>query len=381
MRHQRCHPCGRRSASRGVSLIELMISVTLGLFVVAVMLALLARNSEARGELEKSGRQVENGRYAIQRLAEDLRHAGYYGDFSAPVVPATVPDENEVCEAGTDQAGLMSLKTSMGLPVQAFMEVAAGDQPSCIDDADVVPGSNILVVRFVSPTAKLGDNWAVADLTHATLGLTVGTVYVHGNSEDMTLVRRSAGTLISSDGSNFNNHLTIPGPASTLMNAPLSRLITRIYFISPCNRPASGEVHCTSAADDGAPIPTLKVVEPLGLTTDPTPVGIAEGIERIEFDFGVDTSIAASAGAGSADSYVRCDAASPCTATTWSDVVGVRVSLLARNADRTAGFTDTKTYALGEIGVVSPPSDSLQFKRHAFQQVVRLNNLSMRREE
>lgn len=377
---QRSLPGGTRSASRGVSLIELMIAITLGLFIVSVMLSLLARNSEARGELEKSGRQVENGRYAMQRIAEDLRNAGFYGDFASPATPVDIPDKDEVCEAGTDEAGLVSLKKFMGLAVQAFTEVAAGQQPSCVDDADFVPDSNVLVVRFASPTSKLGDNWAVANLTDATLGLTPGTVYVQSNSDDMTLVRRTGGTLVSSDGSGFTNYLKVPGPAGTLMNAPLYRVITRIYFISPCNRPASGQTHCTAAADDGAPVPTLKMVEPLGLTTEPTPVGIAEGIERLELDYGIDTSTLGTAGAGSADSYKRCES-STCTVTDWSEVVSVRVSLLARNADRTAGFTDTKTYAMGEIGEVSPPSDSLQFKRHAFQQVVRVNNLSMRREE
>jgi type IV pilus assembly protein PilW len=382
MRNPPYLPRSRRSASRGVSLVELMIGVTLGLFIVSVMLSLLARNSEARGELEKSGRQVENGRYAMQRLAEDLRNAGFYGDFSSPVTPAAVPDKDEVCEAGTDQAGLASLKAFMGLPVQAFTEVAAGQQPSCIDDADFMPGTNVLVVRFVSPTPKLGDNWAVANLTDSTLGLITGAVYVQSNSDDMTLVRRAGGsTLVSSDGSGFTNYLKIPGPAGTLMNAPLYRSITRIYFISPCNRPAAGQTHCTAAADDDAPVPTLKMVEPLGLTLTPSPVGIAEGIERLELDYGIDTSTAGTAGAGSADSYRRCDSSDTCSPTEWSEVVSVRVSLLARTADRTAGFTDTKTYAMGEIGDISPPSDSLQFKRHAFQQVVRLNNLSMRREE
>ncbi len=39
--------------SRGLSLIELMVSLTLGLFLIAGMLTLLARNSNSRAELDR----------------------------------------------------------------------------------------------------------------------------------------------------------------------------------------------------------------------------------------------------------------------------------------------------------------------------------------
>ena len=353
--------------------------MALGLFIVAAMLGLLARNSEARGELEKSGRQVENGRYALQRLAEDLRHAGFYGDFTSPVAPASVPDKDEVCEAGLDQAGLASLKVSMGMPVQAFTGVVAGQQPSCIDDDDFVSGTSVLVVRFVSPAPKLGDGWAVADLTDSVLGLTTGAVYVHANTDDITLARRTTGsTLVSSDGTNFTTLLKVQGPLGAQINARLLRYITRIYFISPCSRPAAGQTSCNAAADDGNPVPTLKVIEPIGSSATPTPVAVAEGIERLEFDYGIDKSTAGAPGAGIAQEYKRCD---PCSLSDWSQVVGVRISLLARNAEPSADFSDNKTYVMGLAGAASAPTDSLRFKRHAFQEVVRLNNLSMRREE
>lgn len=381
MSKQRFHRVPRRLMSRGVSLVELLVAVTLGLFIVAVMLGLLARNSEARGELEKSGRQVENGRYALQRLSEDLRHAGFYGDFGSPVAPTSVPDRDKVCERGLDAAELASLKVSMGMPVQAFTGVASGSQPSCIANADFVSGTNVLVVRFVSPAPKLADGWAVADLTDSVLGLTVGAVYVQANTDDMTLVRRTSGSsLVSSDGTNFTTLLKVPGPLSTLVNARLLRYITRIYFISPCSRLAAGQTSCTAAADDGAPVPTLKVIEPIGSSAAmPTPIAVAEGIERIEFDYGVDKSTTAGApGAGIAQEYKRCD---PCSLVDWSQLVSVRISLLARNAEPSASFSDNKTYVMGLAGAASAPSDKLRFKRHAFQEVVRLNNLSMRREE
>ena len=81
MRILALHRTAARTAMRGFTLIELMVSLALGLFIISGMLTLMARNSETRGEIEKAGRQIENGRYAIQRLSEDIHHAGFYGEF------------------------------------------------------------------------------------------------------------------------------------------------------------------------------------------------------------------------------------------------------------------------------------------------------------
>jgi type IV pilus assembly protein PilW len=105
---------------------------------------------------------------------------------------------------------------------------------------------------------------------------------------------------------------------------------------------------------------------------------VAEGIERLEFDYGIDSAVGAAPLDGSADTYSRC---APCTAAEWARVVSVRISLLARNTEATAGYTDTKTYAMGIIGDVSPLTGFTNYKRHAFQAVVRVNNQSMRGEK
>jgi type IV pilus assembly protein PilW len=52
--------------------------------------------------------------------------------------------------------------------------------------------------------------------------------------------------------------------------------------------------------------------------------------------------------------------------------------LLARNNDITAGYQDTKTYNLGGAGTVGPLNDS--YKRHAYNELVRVINPSGRRE-
>jgi len=100
---------------------------------------------------------------------------------------------------------------------------------------------------------------------------------------------------------------------------------------------------------------------------------VAEGIERLEFDYGIDSN-----GDGSPDTYSSC---SPCSAAQWNDVVAVRINLLARNSERSFGYSDLKTYAMGLAGSASAPSGALNYKRHVFQVLARLSNKSIRREQ
>jgi len=48
----------RASKENGFSLIELMISITIGLFLLIGMTALLVSNSATRSEMDKAGRQI-----------------------------------------------------------------------------------------------------------------------------------------------------------------------------------------------------------------------------------------------------------------------------------------------------------------------------------
>ena len=90
----------------------------------------------------------------------------------------------------------------------------------------------------------------------------------------------------------------------------------------------------------------------------------------MQVDYGVDDG-----GDGETDRYTECSA---CTVADWSNVVAVRVNLVARNQVETKGWSDGKTYALGLAGSVGPLGDT--YKRHAFTQLVRLVNPAGRRE-
>src|SRR5450759_3134856 len=84
-----------RYAQRGMTLVEWMVSITIGLILLAGLTALIAQQSSTQAELEKSSRQIENGRYAMQLLQDDIQLAGYYGEYSAAAtlaLPASLPN-------------------------------------------------------------------------------------------------------------------------------------------------------------------------------------------------------------------------------------------------------------------------------------------------
>lgn len=354
--------------SRGFSLVEFMIAMTIGLFLVAGLVYLIAETSRSRAEMERSSRQIENGRYALDRIAEDLRHAGFYGEF-VDVPSLIMPASTLAAAACTTDVAVMP--NGMALPIQAY-EVGATpavppDLAACpLDAADLQPNTDILVIRRASTS------------TIAIASSNANTAYIQALPASFTLNKGPSG--------NFTKKILSSNSTVETQDAPLRRYIVRIYFVSKCNVPAAGAVCIGNGSDDnGNPVPTLKMLE---LTTGSGGVpafqklAIAEGIERMEFDFGIDSSpttvnpATGLIGDGVADSVTMCSPS--CTVGEWSNVVTVRVNLVARNAERSPGYVDDKAYSLGLAGYTAVANDA--FRRHAYSSLVRLHNVAMKRE-
>src|SRR5918994_1105078 len=70
--------------SSGFSLIELMIGVTIGLVLLTVLATVFDRTSGGRSDLDRVSRLIENSRFAVDVIGDDMRHAGFYGTFLPP---------------------------------------------------------------------------------------------------------------------------------------------------------------------------------------------------------------------------------------------------------------------------------------------------------
>src|SRR5512139_818095 len=146
------HSSGVTAAQRpqaGLSLIELMIALVLGMLVMAALVALFINIARSNAELAKSNAQIENGRFAIQLLQNDLVHAGFWGELR-PGAPTAIPDPC-LAVASWDNA----YKTNMqGVPVLGYSSSTVPG--TCTAVFTPQANSDVLVVRHAN-TCVTGD--------------------------------------------------------------------------------------------------------------------------------------------------------------------------------------------------------------------------------
>jgi type IV pilus assembly protein PilW len=275
----------------------------------------------------------------------------------------------------------------MEFPVQGYDSPAATPL-SCLDAADFVPGTDILVVRRAHSEAL-----APTDMPEA------GVIYLQANTTQGEL------QLGKADGA-IGTTRTADGKTATILRkdgvtaAEIQRYEVNIYFVAPCAIPQGGGDHCTGPGDDGgSPIPTLKRLELAaeGGNTVLRIVPLVAGIENFQVDYGVDEwpaaadSLTGMAGDGAPDCEDTdpgsagnlaftpgCASGNPGGTAGWANAVQVKVHLLARNTAQTTGYVEDKTYTLGLGTTVDRPAGA--YKRHVYTSSVRLNNVSGRRE-
>jgi type IV pilus assembly protein PilW len=332
-------------AQQGFSLVELMIAVTIGLLMLAGLTATFVNSNRTRSEIEKVNRQIENGRYAMDLLTEDLRIAGYFGelDTSRLTAPTTTPNP---CLTTAS-----ALKSAVPIIVQGYDNT---NTLTCL--SDVKSGTDVIVVRRAS-TCYVGEPGASCDARVS------GEPYIQ-----VSLCNTQSTNPFDLDTDTTNLTRTALNCSTA---APLRRYRVHIYFVA--NNDQSG---------DG--IPTLKRAE-LGASGF-TIVPLVEGVENLQLEHGIDTDCDGMADVFQADpeNYTATYATSCAAPTTpnWKNVTAVKINLLARNTEKSFTHTDTRTYVLGNkadgtANTVGPFSDN--YKRHAYQATIRLNNAAGRR--
>ena len=169
----------------GLSLIELMIAITIGLFLLVGLVSVFATSNQTYLDLSRAAQQIENGRFAVQVLSDDIAHAGFYGRYSQPgIIPTgSLPDPcvNTVTTPAPPDPS--SLQFAMALPLQGYNAPAhplTGSAPTvsgCISDANHVEGTDILVIRRADSTMSAGN----APIPNG--ALVFGNIYVQATAD------------------------------------------------------------------------------------------------------------------------------------------------------------------------------------------------------
>ena len=317
---------------RGASMLELLIGVALGMVVVATITSFFGPASEHRRQLENTGQMFDNATFAAEVLSEEIRAAGFYGELQTAGVAWQAADP-----CATTAAGWSSSPATAPLPLVGIG--AAEATPDCITNRRA--GTSMLTLRRLDfapvAVASLPDGMHMQVSTCGTDP--VGKPFVVGSkAADMDLRLRNCTDV-----------------------APARRVLVRTYFIE-----------CPGACGAGtAPRLTRAELTAAG-TIALTP--LVDGIENLQFEFGFDTDndslpdvyrVGLSGVPGEADND-------------WSNVVAVRLYLIARSQNPVVGHVDAMTFDLGLNGTLAAAGDG--FKRHIHTTLVRVMNVAGWRE-
>lgn len=159
----RCRSSVREQQS-GISLVELMISIAIGLIIMLALIAVYVNITRSNAEMARTNSQIENGRFATQLLQEELSHAGFWGGYvpqfddlssysitpaltSTPggSLPTAVPDPcKDFADWDDEHKGNL-----IGIAVQAYDDVPATVKCAALLTNRQV-NTDVLVVRHVA---------------------------------------------------------------------------------------------------------------------------------------------------------------------------------------------------------------------------------------
>lgn len=347
-----------RRSQVGFSLVELMISLVIGLIVLGALVALFVNNSSTRRELDRSADVLENGNYALNLLRDELSLAGFYGTL------ATVSGSTDApCSTS-----LADWKGSMGLFVRGSNQT---DTPDPFSGCTTNRKSNtdaVLVQRAATCTA--GGSSSDCET------LTVGKVYLQVaecSTEYNDLSKRFVLEAYAAT-SPFTLHAKDCSTA-----APIRSYVRRIFYINTNNQLIQRDLTSSPATEQL----------------------IADGIENMQIEYGIDTT-----GDGSPDCFIYNSGASSdsiaCSATVWNPatqnsippdstnwqqlesqtppavIVGARLHLLGIATQATSGYVNDKTYAMADWALTTAPGDA--YKRRVFTTYINFVNPQGRRQ-
>lgn len=369
------------AAQRGLTLIELMVSIAITLIIVAALITLYLNVSRSNREMVKVNRQIENGRLAVYVLENEVVHAGFwenympqFDDLTLTTVPTDVPTVvPDPCLAYTAANWTDAYKRSLlDIPVQSYEDVPTGCTAVVTHKkAD----TDVLVVRHAETCFAVPGG-----APNCESDLPAGKLYFQSS-----LCATQTPSTFELNTAGFTAILQKNCTTAALKR----RFISDIYYVRDY----------AEAEGDGIPTLVRSRLGAGGAYADP--VALIEGIEGLRVELGLDTlgktglavnytqainwldasnkTTPTNRGDGSPDgAFVRCTTVTPCTADQLINTVAVKLYLLARSIEPSPGHTDNKTYKLGSAAALPAYND--QYKRHVFSTTVRLTNVAGRRE-
>lgn len=287
-----------RAHGRGVTLIELMVSLVIGLLLIAGAVTVYLQSRNTYRVTETVARLQEVARYALNIVEPDVRLAGFWGLTNRPDFI-----ENLGAPGDTQQAVAAGIGSDCGnnwiVDVAQFVDGRDADNTggsgydfNCNPPASVTPAvsSDVLIVRRASSDVR---------------ALTAGRVQIQTN--------RMRGVIFK-DGA-------LPAGFGAAPASETRDLLVHAYYIN------NGGVGPNGLAQFELRRRTLQ-------GTSTIDESIIPGVQDLQVQFGVDTN-----GDGNADLYVD-----PESVPAAGRITSARIWLLVVAEDLEVGFVDTTDY-------------------------------------
>jgi type IV pilus assembly protein PilW len=330
-----------RRAVHGMTLVELMVGLAVGLFVSLIAISVFVSTRTLNVVNSSGARMGENARLAMEALQEDLRSAGFTG-CQDPVAP---PPASTL--AGAKAAGF--LDTADG-GVAGYRGTGTGFDPTLVGTGlaglTAVPDSDIVSVRVPVDNQGYGVTQTMATFAAAPqLGVSgpgAGSTLRQG---DIVLISdckaadifqvTSADPAVTGSLGHIVGGATVPGNAAADLTrlyrdeASVYRLQTRHYYVAP----SALQAGTRSLWRYAVPCPECGGINPQEL---------ASGVERLSVTWGIDTDAVPD---GVVNRYVGAG-----NVLAWRQVVSARVQMLvATTQNGLAQSAPTIAFAGGTV--------------------------------
>lgn len=303
-----------KSSQTGFSLIELMIAMLLGVFLVAGIIQIFIGSKQTYRMQENLSRIQENGRFVLDFITRDNRMMGFQGCASRSIIPNIIIDPQHP----NPNPAPATLASSLSNPLIGSNNVANNWSASaCGASSDCVAGTDAITYHFGAScggylTGNMATNNANIQIPAAnTCNINMYDVLMLSDcsaTDIFIATSASSGsgtqTIAHANNQNTTNNL------SKIYGSDAEVLAFRSYSFFIRNN-ASGE-------------PGLWRLDNAQPTGTNNPVELVEGIENMQILYGADTDATPD---GTANYYVPAGT----TGLNMNQVVSIRVSVLVRS--------------------------------------------------
>lgn len=286
--------------SRGLSIVEFMITMTLGALIIAAASSVYLSNKKTNRVQEGLARLQENARFATYQLNYDLRMAGYQGCLNTNTITITNRIKNP------------SSVTLFDTPIDGFDASGSSFSPALPSNLSgkTLAGSDVLEIRRASSTTiQMKADMTMPNnpvLVYDRKGINAGDVVMISNCSVGDIFIAGANTngtaITHTSADNTGNDLTVAYTAGT----QVMQFLYYAYYIKNTGR--------TNA--DNQPVLALVRQDVDGIEEE-----IAEGVEQMRILYGVDTNADKAVDTTQTATQVQ-------AGNNWNNVISVRINLL-----------------------------------------------------